>query len=369
MRKTFQYRLYPTKKQIGKLEQTLNGCRWLYNHLLEQRKTLWETEKKSISCFEQCDTLKSLKISNPFLNDIHSQVLQNIAIRIDFAFKAFFRRVKSGEKPGYPRFRGYNRYDSFTFPQSGYKVCDNYINLSKIGNIKINLHRPIEGIIKTCTIRRKPTGKWFISFACDIDIKPVIKPVNPAIGIDMGIESFATLSNGEKIDNPKFFQASEKFLAKAQRKLSTCEKGTPERRKSRKIVAHIHEKINNKRHNFVHHNSRTIINKFNTICIENLAINSMKKNNFRSMNKSIGDAAWRMFLECLKYKAEYAGNHCIQVNPAYTSQICSNCGHRHKLKLSERVYHCPICDFNLDRDHNASLNILRLGIQSLPVSG
>ncbi|MFA7710127.1 MAG: transposase [Candidatus Neomarinimicrobiota bacterium] len=364
---TFQYRMYPTRKQINSLKQTLDGCRWLYNHLLEQRKTLWETEKKSISCFDQCNTFKSLKVTNPFLNNIHSQVLQNVATRIDLAFKAFFRRIKAGDNPGYPRFRGKNRYDSFTFPQSGYKVFDKYINLSKIGNVKVNFHRPTEGTIKTCTIRRKPTDKWFISFACDIDFKPVEKPVNPAVGIDLGIENFATLSNGEKIKNPRFFKASEKILAKAQRKLSAQEKGSKKRMKARKVVAHVHEKINNQRHNFAHQESRKLVNRFNSICIENLSINNMKKDNFRSMNKSIGDAAWRMFLECLKYKAEYAGSHCIQVNPAYTSQICSRCGHRHKLELSDRVYRCPSCGLVMNRDHNASLNILRLGMQSLPL--
>ena len=162
MRKTFKYRIYPTRKQTTAFEQTLNGCRWLYNHLLEQRKTFWESGKKSISCFDQCNTFKILKQNNPFLVEIHSQVLQNVATRIDLAFKAFFRRVKSGDKPGYPRFRSKYRYDSFTYPQSGFKIFKNVFQLSKIGSVKVNFHRPMEGIVKTCTIRHTPTGKWFI---------------------------------------------------------------------------------------------------------------------------------------------------------------------------------------------------------------
>jgi len=365
MKKNFKYRIYPTRKQTATFEQTLDGCRWLYNHLLEQRKTLWESKKKSISCFDQCNTFKQLKQENPFLTEIHSQVLQNVATRIDLAFQAFFRRIKSGNKPGYPRFRGKFRYDSFTYPQFGFKIFKNVVQLSKIGSVKVNFHRPMEDIVKTCTVRRTPTGKWFVSFSCEVNHKTIEKPINPAIGIDVGLEKFATLSNNEQVENPRFFRKEEKSLAKAQRKLSTQEKGSKERTKARKIVAHIHERITNRRHNFAHQESRKLVNRFNTICVEDLSINDMKKDNFHCMNKSIGDAAWRMFLECLKYKAEYAGSRCIQVNPAYTSQNCSQCGNRHKLNLSDRVYHCPHCGFSLNRDHNASLNILALGMQSL----
>jgi len=365
MKRTYKYRIYPTYKQITILEQALDGCRWLYNHLLEQRKTLWESDKKSISCFDQCNIFKQLKQENPFLIEIHSQVLQNVATRIDLAFQAFFRRIKSNKEPGYPRFRGKFRYDSFTYPQSGFKVYDKYVKLSKIGNVKINLHRPLESIPKTCTIKRTSTDKWFVSFVCDIKRESIDQPVNPAIGIDMGLEYFATLSNGEQIENPRFFRKEEKSLAKAQRKLSAQEKGTIKRKKARKVVSHIHERITNKRHNFVHQESRKLINRFNIICVEDLSINDMKKDNFRYINKSIGDVAWRMFLNQLKFKAEDAGKKLIEVNPAFTSQTCNRCGNRQKLKLSDRMYYCPCCSLSLNRDHNASLNILALGLQSI----
>lgn len=365
MRKTFKYRIFPNKSQTTKLNQTLDGCRWLYNHLLEQRKNGWESEKKNFSHFDQCNIFRQLKKEQPFLKDIHSQVLQNIAVRIDLAFRAFFRRMKSGDKPGYPRFKGKFRYNSFTYPQSGFKLLKNVVRISKIGGIKIKIHRPIEGTIKTCTVKRTTTSKWFISFICDIEYTPIEQPINPTIGIDMGLEHFATFSNSETIDNPRFFRKEEQSLVKAQRKLSAQKKGSKTRARARKVVTRIHERIKWKRHNFAHQLSRKLVNRFNTICVEDLSINDMKKENFRCINKSIGDAAWRMFLECLKYKAEWAGTRCVQVNPAYTSQTCSDCGTRHKLKLSDRVFHCPCCDLLLNRDVNAALNILTLGMQGL----
>jgi len=365
MRKTFRYRIYPTGKQTKALEGTLDGCRWVYNHFLEERKNAWEMEKKSLSRYGQCNTLKELKKEYPFLNDIFSQVLQDVSTRIDLAFRAFFRRVKTGGVPGYPRFRGKFRYDSFSYPQNGFKLLDGTIKLSKIGCIKIKQHRQPEGTIKTCTVRHTSTGKWFVTFACNIDHIPTEKTIESVIGLDMGIESFATLSNGERIENPRFFKKEEKALAKAQRKLSKQEKGSVTRLKARKIVARVHERIDWRRHDFAHQESRKLVNRFDTIVIEDLAINDMKKNNFRSINKSINDVAWRQFLDFISYKAEWAGGKCVKVNPAYTSQTCSQCGNRHKLKLSERVYHCVSCDLSLHRDENAALNILSLGLKTL----
>jgi putative transposase len=167
--KTFQYRIYPTKKQQRTLEQTLDECRWLYNHFLENRKTAWEQRQESLSLYDQLGTLPALKAERPSLLSTHSQVLQNVGVRIDLAFKAFFRRVKSGETPGYPRFRGRNRYDSICFPQygSGCKLEGNQLYLSKIGNVRIVLHRPLEGTPKTVCVRRSPTGKWYVTVACE----------------------------------------------------------------------------------------------------------------------------------------------------------------------------------------------------------
>jgi len=362
MKITYRYRLYPTKKQQTILNNTLEECRWLYNHFLEERKNSWEQEKKSLNYHSQAVSIVKLKQDRQSLSDIHSQVLQNVAVRIDLAFKAFFRRVKAEETPGYPRFRGKGWYDSFTYPQTGFEITDNGLKLSKIGTLKIKLHRQPEGIIKTCTIRRSATGKWYATFSCIVEPKPLPKS-DKAVGIDVGLVSFATFSDGNKIDNPRFFRKDQKDIAKVQRKLSKAEKGSPEREKRRKAVAKVHERISNRRDNFCHQEARKIVNAYGTICIEDLSINQMVHNH--CLNKSIYDVAWNKFAQYLSYKAENAGRILVRVNPAYTSQTCSKCGHREVKKLSDRIYHCSCCGFVCDRDYNASLNVLRLGTQSL----
>ncbi|MDD2638254.1 MAG: transposase, partial [Methanothrix sp.] len=285
--------------------------------------------------------------------------------RADLAFKAFFRRVKSGEKPGYPRVKGKGWYDSFAFPQSGFKLVSGKLRLSKIGDVKIKLHRPIEGKIKRLTIRRTSTGKWFACFSVEVDdpIKPPWKDGSMA-GIDVGLESFATLSNGEKIDNPRFFRSEEKALAKAHRRLSKCEKGTPERRKALKVVQRIHERIANRRYDFAHQISNQLVSKYGLIAFEDLSIKNMLKNH--NLAKSISDAAWRMLVTTTSYKAESAGSIVVLVDPRNTSQLCSRCGLKVPKSLSERVHECPQCGLVMSRDENAAINILRLGLQSLP---
>ena len=364
MRKTFKYRIYPTKKQDRIMSQWFEECRWLFNHFLAERKNAWEQEQKSLSLYEQHASLPALKEQRPSLASVHSQVLQNVAVRIDLAFKAFFRRVKAGEKPGYPRFRGKGRYDSFTFPQSGFSLDGNILRLSKIGNVKVVLHRPVEGNIKTCTIKRSSTDKWYVMFSCEWEPTPLPEN-NEAVGIDVGLHSFATLSTGEQIENPRFFRQEERELAKVQRKLSKAEKGTPERKKRRKVVARVHERIAWKRQDFIHQHSRKIVNRFGIIAVEDLNVNRMVHNH--CLAKSISDVAWSGFFQLLAVKAEWAARKFVAVNPAYTSQDCSGCGHRQKMPLSERVFKCPCCGLVFDRDYNAALNILGLGLQSLGI--
>lgn len=367
-RKTFKYRIYPSKKQATLLRQTLSGCQKVYNLFLEQRNTAYKEEVKYLSCYDQSKTLPQLKAEMPQLKNIHSQVLQNVAMRVDLAYQSFFRRVKTKKgKAGFPRFKSWFRYDSFTFPQTGFKIIEgkSVVQLSKIGRVKIKYHRPIAGKIKSCNIKRSATGKWFVSFSCELDTPTKNKQFGRSCGIDVGLESFATLSNGIQIDNPHFFRKEEKALAKAQRKLSAQKKGSPARAKARKVVVRVHERIKNKRYSFAHQLSRKLVTDFKTIVVEDLNINNMKKDNFRCMNKSIGDAAWRMFVDLIEYKAEEAGTQFVKVNPAYTSQTCSRCGHRARKKLSTRIHKCSCCGFMLHRDHNAAINLLTLGQQSL----
>ena len=365
MIKNFQYRIFPTKKQLKSLDATLEECRWLSNHLLENRKTAYEQEGKSLTCYGQQATYPRLKQQRPSLSTVHSQVLQNVAVRIDLAMKAFFRRVKAGEKPGYPRFKGYGRYDSFTYPQSGFRLThDNRVSLSKIGSVKMVYHRPVRGSMKTAPLHMSSTNKWYITFSCECDPER-LETINTQVGIDVGLATFATLSTPEEIENPRFFRNEEKALKRVQRKHSKLAKGTPERRKHRKAVARVHERVKFKRDNFTHQESRQIVDRYGVIGVEDLHVNRMLHNH--CLAKSISDAAWSAFFSQLSAKAEEAGRQFIKVNPAYTSQDCSHCGHRQKMPLSERVYQCPCCLLSLDRDVNASKNILRLGLESLGI--
>src|SRR6266702_5998080 len=357
MHKIFQYRIYPSKKQETLLNETLEECRWLYNHLLEKRRDVWEQDGQSLTCYGQINTFVILK-------QVHSQVLQNVAVRVDLAFKAFFRRVREhAEDPGYPRFKGKGRYDSFTFPQSGFGLThDNRVCLSKMGSIKMVYHRPVRGKVKTLTIHKSSTGKWYASFSVECEPER-LEHTPEQVGIDVGLKTFATLSNGEEIENPRFFRKEEKALAKVQRKHSKLAKGTPERRKHRKAVACVHERIKFRRDNFTHQESRQIIDRFGVIAVEALHVNRMTHNHY--LAKSIHDASWSEFFNKLAAKAEEAGRKYIAVNPAYTSQDCSRCHHRQKMPLSERTYHCPCCLLSIDRDLNAALNILSVGRHTL----
>jgi putative transposase len=303
-------------------------------------------------------------VERPALASVHSQVLQNVAVRIDLAFKAFFRRVKNGENPGYPRFRGRNRYDSVCFPQygNGCKLEGDQLYLSKIGTVRVVLHRPLEDTPKTVCIRRSPTGKWYVTIACEWE--PIPLPQSPEqVGIDMGLTTFAAFSTGDTIENPRFFRQEEKALAKAGRRLAKETKGTPGRKKRRKVVARVHERVRWRRRDFAHQNSRRIVNRFQFIAVEELSVRRMVQNH--CLAKSISDAAWTEFASMVNVKAEWAGRSFIAVKAAYTSQECSGCGHRQKMPLSERIYRCPCCHLELDRDRNAALNILRLGLQAL----
>jgi len=363
MNKTFKYRLLPTKKQKRILQEQLNECRWLYNYFLEERKNAWEKEKKSVTRFDQYNSLPNLKKERSSLNKVYSQVLQNVADRIDKSFENFFRRVRNREEPGYPRFKGYNRYDSFTYKQAGFgwKIENDQLCFSKIGSVKVKFHRPIVGVLKTCILRKK-ANKWYACISVDCQPKPLPKSER-AVGIDVGLENFATFSSKEKIANPRFFKSEERALTKAQRKLSKQSKGTLERQKAKKIVVRVHERISNKRHNFIHQESRKIINLFGIICIEKLNIKNMMQNHY--LAKSIADVAWNQFAQVLTFKAEEAGRQFVAVDPHNTNQICSQCGTVVKKKLSTRWHKCSVCGIRLHRDINASRNILALGLQSL----
>jgi putative transposase len=371
MRKVYKFRLYPTKPQLRRMERTLELCRLVYNRTLEERKSAWDEAGKTLSKYSLNALLPEWKEEKPELKEVFSQTLQEVQERVDLAFKHFFRRVKNGENPGYPRFKGRGWYDSFCYPQMGFEVKDDRIYLGKIGEVHMVNHREIEGDVKRVCVRRK-NDKWYACLTVEYDGNAMAgqKRDYPSVGIDMGLESFATLStggrfefsDGEKIPNPRFFRKEEEALANAQRKLSKAEKDTPERAKAKKVVARVHERIGNRRQEFVQQLSRKLVDNYAFIAFEDLNINSMVQKH--CLAKSISDAAWRMLINATKYKAESAGTTVELVNPANTSKMCSKCGTIVEKELKDRIHKCPSCGLVIDRDENAAINILRLGLQS-----
>jgi putative transposase len=362
MPKVTRYRIYPTKSQITKLNKTLELCRWVYNEILALRKNAWESEQKKIGYYESKKMIPIWKKDKPELKTVHSHTLQDVTMRVDLAFQAFFRRLKAGEKAGYPRFKGKGWYDSITYLQSGFSLNDNILSLSKIGNIKIKMHRPLKGNIKRLIIRRTATQKWFVSVLTDVETSQPLEHSDKAVGIDVGILSFATLSNGTHIPNPRFYIQEEKTLAKANRRLSKTEKGIPERKKCLKTLCRVYERIANRREDFTQKLSKTLVKNYSIICFEDLNIKNMSKNH--NLAKHILNAAWSKLVTYTFYKAENAGRKVVLVDPKNTSKMCSSCGMLVEKDLSERTHNCPFCGLSIDRDLNASINILRLGLQS-----
>lgn len=331
------------------------------------RKTAWEQEKRNVSYYETKRMIPIWKAENLEIRSAHSQVLQNVTERVDLAFKAFFRRVNAGEEPGYPRFKGYGRYDSFTYPQekSNWRFLDDgRIRLSKIGNVKIKLHRPLTGKCKTLTIRRDAVGNWYACFSCEVDTMP-LPPTDKVVGVDLGLTTFAVLSNGEKIARQRWMKRDEKDIARLQCKKEQFVKGSPERRKVVHALCHAYERAANRRRNFAHQESRKLVNTYQFIAFEDLDILDMRANGNKCINRGIVDVAWGRFVQFTAYKAEWAGRGVAKVNPRGTTQMCSGCGAIVPKDLSVRIHECPDCGLTICRDVNAALNILARGLASI----
>lgn len=364
MKKSFKYYIKGNKETTKKANQVLELCRILYNLCLEQRKFIWKNYHKSISGYDQVYELPSLKKFFPQFREVPSQTLQEVAERVNKGFQNFFRRARNGEKPGYPRFKSFGRYDSFTLKQAGWKLTDKELQVSKIGSFKLFFSRPIKGDIKTVTIRKASSDRWYVTFSCDnVPCKPLPK-TGKSIGIDVGCESFLTTSKGEKVDNPRFFQRARKLLIKRQRSLSRKKRGSKHRNKARILIAKAYEKVYNQRRDFHFKIARKLLQAYDIVCIENM--NHFKS--YRGLNRSMRDVAWFGFFEILLFKAEEAGKEVIKVPAKNTSQVCSECGEIVPKDLSIRVHECPHCGLSIDRDINAARNILRLG-QSLQGAG
>ncbi|HEY4034891.1 MAG TPA: transposase [Ktedonobacteraceae bacterium] len=386
MMKAFKYRLYPTRKQVGTLQFTLDRNRELYNASLEERREAYRMSKMSISYNDQSAQLPAIKEIRPEYKEIYSQILQDTLKRVDKAFKAFFKRCKEGKTPGFPRFQGYDRYDSFTFPQieklkgkPTVTIENGKVILPKIGHVKVKEHRPLEGKVKTAIIKREGEC-WYIVFTCEVEVRVKLSYTDLPIGIDMGLKHFMTDSHGDVVDNPRFFRKSHGRLKKLQQKLAKKKKRSNRRKKAVKSVAKAHKKVRNQRRDFHHKESRILVDTFETIIFEDLSMHTMvRKPKAKQdengkylpngaaakggLNKSILDAGWASFIELVKHKAEWAGVTVYEVDPRKTSQICSACHKEGEHKdLSVRTHVCEYCGVVLDRDKNAAINILDRGL-------
>lgn len=355
MIRTYAYRLYPSKTQARLLFKTLETSRQFYNSCLEERKQAWEQERRTITKTEQLRRVKVEKASNPHAAPIHSHILQVVVTDLDKAYQDFFRRVRAGKNPGYPRFKSKNRFKSFGLKEygNGFWVEGRRLRITGIGRVPIRLHRPINGVVKTVRIKRK-AGKWYAYLACEVS-HTALGATGKIVGIDVGIHHLMATSDHEIVNNPRWYQIEQAKLRVLQRTVSRREKGSRRRQKAVKAVQRQHEQIVNQRRDYLRKLVYHLIERYDVIAIEDLEIATMLGN--RYLSKSILDAGWGYFTEHLKGKAEEAGRQVVKVDPAGTSRVCSSCGNEfEEMDLSHRWVECP-CGLNIDRDINAAINI------------
>ncbi len=358
MKKAYTFRIYPNKHQESRMNRTISTCRRLYNDALTERKRQADLNRirRDFQAFpwgkpewiRYEDQQNALPLSKtPDQKEVFSQVLQNALKRLDRSFQNFFRGK------GYPRFKSRNRYNIFTYPQKGFEIKDDKISLSKIGSIRIFLHREIEGKIKTCTIK-KDVDQWYCIFTTEIDGEIKKMPVITKIGVDVGLESLITLSNGKQLEPPKFLRQSEDNLIWKQRRLSRKKLGSSNRDRQRIKVARVHRKIRNQRKDIAHKTSRMLVDTYDRIVFEKLHIQNMVQNHH--LAKGISDAGWYQLICFTSSKAEEAGKSVGRVIPNGTSQICI-CGYPVPKNLSVRIHKCPRCGLVRGRDHVSAIVI------------
>jgi putative transposase len=363
IRKAFTYKLKPTPAQEQVLETVVQRCRTLYNTALEQRRLWWERGLGTgATYYQQKAELPDLKEACPEYAEIKAQVLQDVLLRLDRTFQAFFRRVQAGATPGYPRFQGRGRYMSFTYPQvgehGGARLDNGFLVLSKIGRFAVHWSRPLEGIPKTVTISREADG-WYACFSCaDVPAHPLPR-TGCETGIDVGLHVFLITADGEIVDNPRHFRTQEGRIAKAQRRVARRKPGSQRRRTAIALLKRKHQTVQRQRRDFHHKTALALLRRYDTIYLEDLRIANMVRN--PHLAKSISDAGWSSFRTILEAKAACAGRQVIAIPPAYTSQDCSGCGEHVPKSLSVRTHVRPSCGLVLDRDENAARNILRAG--------
>jgi putative transposase len=361
MRRAYAFRLFTNPRQERELDIALETHRRLYNTYLDYRELAHSLYGASLTYVDCSRWFKGQRTTNPYFARMNFSSAQATMRRLDKAFAAFFRRVKAGEKAGFPRFKGRGRFDSIEFPAygDGIKLIEGKLRVQHVGTIRIKLHRSIEGKIKTVTLKRV-AGKWFAIFSCDLGPVEVVPSPNPPVGIDVGIEAFLTTSEGEREPNPAYLRTSLPELRRVQRSLARKRKCGKNRRKSKHKVAKIHARVRRLRKEHHHQVALKLVSRYGFIAAERLNVKGMVRSG--RLSRAISDAGWSGFLLTLRHKAECAGVAIVEVDPRGTSQLCSGCGVEVPKDLSVRRHDCPHCGLSLHRDENAARNILARGL-------
>jgi putative transposase len=357
VKKSYRYRIYPTRRQQEALTAQLTDACTLYNAALQERRDAYRKAKTSLNYYDQANQLKAIRADGS-LGLANFSACQDVLRRVDKTFKAFFGRVQRGEKSGYPRFKSQSRFDSYTFPSygDGCKVRENgKLYCQGIGELKVKWHRPLTGTIKTVTLKRE-AGHWYVCFSIECEPLPLPES-HEAVGLDVGLEAFATLSDGTRIDNPRYFKTAQARLRRAQRRVARRRKGSHRRRKAVQALQRVHVHIRHQRRDFHHQVARQIVNQYGLIAVENLNIKGLAGG---MLAKSIQDAAWGAFLLILLGKAAEAGRVGIKVDAPGTSQECP-CGAPVPKTLGDRWHHCTACGLSVPRDHASALCIKSRG--------
>lgn len=358
MKRTFRYRLYPTRRQADALNEQLAFACTLYNAALEQRRDWWR-RGRSTGWVAQGRDLTQLRRAGMAPEGMNAGCQENVLRRVDRAYEGFFRRVRSGAKAGYPRFRSRNRYDSLTWRRGkagGAAIRDGRLRIQGIGHIKVRWHRDLPSEPLTTTVRRTGTGKWYVSFAVEIEPSP-LPSTGQEIGVDLGVTNFIATSDGETIKGPRAYRDAQHKLRVAQRRLSRRQRGSHRRDKARRLVAQHHERIRAIRRDHAHKLARRLVNENDLIAVEDLRIRTLIHG---PLAKHVADQGWGDFIAFLHAKAEDAARVVVEVDPRNTSQVCSACGELTPKALSVRVHRCS-CGYEADRDVNAARNVLALG--------
>jgi putative transposase len=357
MRKTYKYRLFPTAAQHQALDAQLGEACRLYNAALQERRDAYQKRGVSLNYYDQANQLKGIRAAGD-LGLANFSASQNVLRRVEQTFKAFFRRVKAGQKAGSPRFKSRRRFDSYTFPSygDGCRLTGTRLYLQGVGHLKVKLHRPVDGTLKTITVKRE-CGTWYACFSVEVTGNP-LPTIDTFTGVDVGLTAFATLADGTEIDNPRYYKRAQAKLRLAQRRVTRRKRGGKNRRKAVRLLKKAHAKVKNQRADFQHKVARTLVNAYGVIAVEDLNIKGLASG---MLAKSVNDAGWSSFITKLAYKAEEAGRRLIQVDPRGTSQACL-CGAEVRKTLAQRWHQCPNCGLSAARDHVSAQLILRQGL-------